>query len=297
MRITRGYKSDQVEDRRGQRFAGGGGGLGGGGLNLLGWLFKRFGIAGVLVGGALLYFMGGFGGSDGAGSGLSGPAAAPTTAAELAAEQPMVELVSFVFDDAQRTWSELFSREGQQYQLAKLVLFRDRTQSSCGVGQAAMGPFYCPADQRVYIDLGFYEELRKRFGAPGDFAQAYVIAHEVGHHVQHLLGTERKVRAASEREQAGANGLLVRLELQADCYAGMWAHGTQRRDLLEAGDLEEAMRAANVIGDDALQKQATGVVRPESFTHGSSAQRARWFKRGFENGRPGDCDTFAASSL
>jgi uncharacterized protein len=297
MRITRGYKSDQVEDRRGQRFAGGGGGLGGGGLNLLGWLFKRFGIAGVLVGGALLYFMGGFGGSDGAGSGLSGPAAAPATAAELAAEQPMVELVSFVFDDSQRTWSELFSREGQQYQLAKLVLFRDRTQSGCGVGQAAMGPFYCPADQRVYIDLGFYEELRKRFGAPGDFAQAYVIAHEVGHHVQHLLGTERKVRAASEREQAGANGLLVRLELQADCYAGMWAHGTQRRDLLEAGDLEEAMRAANVIGDDALQKQATGVVRPESFTHGSSAQRARWFKRGFENGRPGDCDTFAASSL
>ena len=295
MRITRGYKSDQVEDRRGQRLAGGGGGLAGGGLNLLGWAFKRFGIVGVLVGGALLYFMGGFGGSGG--SGLSGPAAAPSSAAELAAEQPMVELVSFVFDDAQRTWSDVFSREGQSYQLAKLVLFRDRTQSGCGVGQAAMGPFYCPQDQRVYIDLGFYEELRKRFGAPGDFAQAYVIAHEVGHHIQHLLGVESKVRAASEREQAGANGMLVRLELQADCYAGIWGNGTQRRDLLEAGDLEEALRAANVIGDDALQKQSTGVVRPESFTHGSSAQRARWFKRGFENGRPGDCDTFAASSL
>jgi uncharacterized protein len=295
MRITRGYKSDQVEDRRGQRMAGGGMGLAGGGLNLIGFLFKRFGIVGVLVGGALLYFMGGFGGSGG--SGLTGPAAAPPNGAELAAEQPMVELVSFVFDDAQKTWSETFSREGQPYQLAKLVLFRDRTQSGCGVGQAAMGPFYCPQDQRVYIDLGFYEELRKRFGAPGDFAQAYVIAHEVGHHIQHLLGTEGKVRAASEREQAGANGLLVRLELQADCYAGIWGHGTQRRDLLEAGDLEEALRAANVIGDDALQKQSTGVVRPESFTHGSSAQRARWFKRGFENGRPGDCDTFATSSL
>jgi uncharacterized protein len=292
MRITRGYKSDQVEDRRGQRFAGGGGGLGGRGVGLLAVLFKRFGIVGVLVGGALLYFMGGLGGG-----GASAPAAAPTSAADLAAEQPMVELVSFVFDDAQRTWSDLFAREGQSYQFAKLVLFRDRTQSGCGVGQAAMGPFYCPADQRVYIDLGFYEELRKRFGAPGDFAQAYVIAHEVGHHIQHLLGTERKVRAASESEQAGERGMLVRLELQADCYAGMWAHGTQRRDLLEAGDLEEALRAAQVIGDDALQKQQTGVVRPESFTHGSSAQRARWFKRGFENGRPGDCDTFAASTL
>jgi len=293
MRITRGYKSGNVEDRRGQRFAGGGGGLGGGGLNLLGFLFKRFGIVGVLIGGALLYFMGGFGDLGGS----SAPAAAPSSAADLAGEQPMVELVSFVFDDAQRTWSETFAGESQPYQNAKLVLFRDRTQSGCGVGQAAMGPFYCPQDQRVYIDLSFYEELRKRFGAPGDFAQAYVIAHEVGHHVQHLLGADRKVRAASEREQAGANGLLVRLELQADCYAGIWGHGTQRRDLLEAGDLEEALRAANVIGDDALQKQSTGVVRPESFTHGSSAQRARWFKRGFEHGRPGDCDTFAASSL
>ena len=297
MRITRGYRSENVEDRRAQRAAGlGGGGLGGGGLNLLGWLFRRFGIVGVLVGGAALYFFGALDGSGGT-SGLSSSGQAPLSEQEKAAEQPMVELVSFVFDDAQRTWSELFARDRQRYGAAKLVLFRDRTQSGCGMGQAAMGPFYCPTDQRVYIDLSFYEELRKRFGAPGDFAQAYVIAHEVGHHVQTLLGASQRVHEASEREQAGADGLLVRLELQADCYAGLWAHGTQRRELLEAGDLEEALRAANVIGDDALQKQATGVVRPESFTHGSSAQRAKWFKRGFEGGQASACDTFGADKL
>jgi uncharacterized protein len=298
MRITRGYKSDQVEDRRGQRmFGGGGGGLSGGAGNLLGLLFRRFGIVGVLAGGALLYFMGAFSSDGGPLGGVTAPASGAMDPAAQAAEQPLVELVSFVFDDAQRTWTEAFARDGQRYQLAKLVLFRDRTQSACGVGQAAMGPFYCPTDQRVYIDLGFYAELRQRFGAPGDFAQAYVIAHEVGHHVQRLLGTEARVHGASESEQTGERGLLVRLELQADCYAGVWGHGTQRRDILEAGDLEEALRAANVIGDDALQKQATGVVRPESFTHGSSAQRARWFKRGFQGGDPNACDTFGASAL
>ena len=298
MRITRGYKSDQVEDRRGQRMAGlGGGGLGGGGINLLGMLFRRFGIVGVLAGGALLYFMGAFSSDGGAIGGVTAPASGALDPAQQAAEQPMVELVSFVFDDSQKTWTEAFARDGKRYELAKLVLFRDRTQSGCGTGQAAMGPFYCPADQRVYIDLSFYEELRQRFGAPGDFAQAYVIAHEVGHHVQHLLGIDQRVHGASESEQAGERGLLVRLELQADCYAGVWGHGTQRRDILEAGDLDEALRAAQVIGDDALQKQATGVVRPESFTHGTSAQRARWFKRGFDGGDPNACDTFAASAL
>jgi hypothetical protein len=292
MRIQRGYRSDQVEDRRNQPVMGGLGGLGGGGASLLGWLFRRFGIVGVLVGGALLYFMGGLGG--GGGSSLSGTQS--SSPADNAAEQPLVELASFVFDDAQNTWQQIFAQDGKPYQLAKLVLFRDQTQSGCGTGQAAMGPFYCSNDERVYIDLGFYEELRQRFGAPGDFAQAYVIAHEVGHHIQHLLGTDRQVQEASESERDGATGLSVRLELQADCYAGVWGRGTQRRDILEAGDLEEALRAAQVIGDDALQKQATGVVRPESFTHGTSAQRARWFKRGFDSGKPSLCDTFGAGA-
>jgi predicted metalloprotease len=295
MRITRGYKSDDVEDRRGQRVAGGGGGLGGGGANLLFMLFRRFGIGGVIVGGAFLYFAGGLGGGGGS-SGVT-TSADKVPAAELAAEQPQVELVSFVFDDAQNTWKEQLAKRGAAYQSARLVLFRDRTQSSCGMGQAEMGPFYCPSDQRVYIDLGFYAELKQRFGAPGDFAQAYVIAHEVGHHVQNLLGQSARVHAASESEQTGPTGLSVRLELQADCYAGVWGHGTERRDILESGDLDEALKAATVIGDDALQKQATGTVRPESFTHGSSEQRKRWFRRGFDTGDMTACDTFTPRSL
>ena len=294
MRITRGYKSDDVEDRRGQR-ALGGGGLGGGGANLLFSLFRRFGIGGVVVGAAFLYFMGGLGGGGGPAGVSTGGDKVP--AAELAAEQPQVELVSFVFDDAQNTWKEQLAKQGTAYQSAHLVLFRDRTQSGCGTGQAEMGPFYCPTDQRVYIDLGFYAELKQRFGAPGDFAQAYVIAHEVGHHVQNLLGLSARVHAASEREQTGPTGLSVRLELQADCYAGVWGHGTARRDILESGDLDEALKAAAVIGDDALQKQATGTVRPESFTHGSSEQRKRWFRRGFDTGDMATCDTFTPRSL
>jgi predicted metalloprotease len=296
MKITRGYRSDSVEDRRGQRAFGGGlGGAGGGGANLLVMLFRRFGIFGVVAGAAFLYFTGGLGGGGG-GSGLSSPADG-VPAADLAQEQPVVELVSFVFDDAQSTWQAQLAKRGSAYQGARLVLFRDRTQSACGMGQAAMGPFYCPADQQVYIDLGFYSELKRRFGAPGDFAQAYVIAHEVGHHVQNLLGLSRRVHEAPEREQAGPRGLSVRLELQADCFAGVWGHGTARRDILEAGDVDEALKAASVIGDDALQKQATGTVRPESFTHGSSEQRKRWFQRGFDSGDMDTCDTFAAREL
>jgi predicted metalloprotease len=209
----------------------------------------------------------------------------------------MVEFVSFVLDDAQKTWTQLFQQKGADYRHAKLVLFRDATRSGCGLGQSAMGPFYCPNDQRVYIDLSFYEELRQRFGAPGDFAQAYVITHEIGHHVQHLLGTDRKLQEASEGEQQGENGLSVRLELQADCYAGIWAHSTEQRSLLEAGDIDEALKAASRIGDDALQKQSTGTVRPETFTHGSSEQRVRWFKRGYQTGDLAACDTFAARTL
>jgi len=298
MRIPEGYRSKQVEDRRGEAPAGGGRGLSGGGVNLLGFLFRRFGIAGVLVGGAFLYFTGGLdlgGGTDTSSRGRSG--AAPQTSTQVAEKDPMVDLVSFVFDDAQSTWRELFARDSKQYSLAKLAIFREATESGCGEGQAAMGPFYCPADNYVYIDLSFYQDLRQRLGAPGDFAQAYVIAHEVGHHVQHLLGSDQRVQRAPRSQQEGEGGLSVRLELQADCFAGIWAHGTERRDLLEAGDVEEALNAASKIGDDALQRQASGRVRPESFTHGTSAQRRRWFQRGLTTGQPSACDTFASSSL
>jgi predicted metalloprotease len=288
MRITRGYRSDNVEDRRAQGASGGGFG-GGGGVNLLFMLFQRFGIPGVLIGGVLLYFSGGLGGGS---SGLTSPAASPESLAE---EQPLVELVSFVFDDAQATWSELFAKSGKQYRPAKLVLFRGSTRSGCGVGQAAMGPFYCPADGNAYIDLGFYQELRQRLGAPGDFAQAYVIAHELGHHVQSLLGESERVHRAPESQQAGERGLLVRLELQADCYAGIWAH--YARDRLTEQDIDDALTAASAVGDDMIQKKTQGYVVPESFTHGSAEQRRTWFARGFGSGQVSSCDTFAARSL
>ena len=259
---------------------------------MLFWLFQRFGLPGLVLGGVALYFMGGFGGGGG-NSGLSSSSSSTSTAEE----QPLVEFVSFVLDDAQNTWKEEFARRKLTYSLANLVLFRGQTRSGCGTGAAEMGPFYCSRDARVYIDLSFYEELKQRFGSPGDFAQAYVITHEIGHHVQNLLGTSDRVHASSEREQAGANGLSVRLELQADCYAGIWARATEKRQLLEAGDIDEALRAAAAIGDDRLQKQATGTVQPESFTHGTSEQRQRWFRRGYDQGTLESCDTFSAQSL
>jgi uncharacterized protein len=298
MRFQRGYRSSDVEDRRGDAAPVRGAGLSGGSSQLLGALFRRFGLPGVLAGAAFLYFTGQFqlGGGDATGS-RARSGAGPASTADLEAEAPMKEFVSFVFDDAQNTWKEQFDRDGKPYQRATLVLFRDSTQSACGQGESAMGPFYCPGDTRVFIDLGFYEDLKQKLGAPGDFAQAYVIAHEVGHHVQHLLGADARVHGAPKKAQAGDNGLLVRLELQADCYAGVWAHGTDRRDLLEVGDVDEALNAASKIGDDTLQRKATGVVRPESFTHGSSAQRQRWFQRGYAEGKPTACDTFAASAL
>ena len=288
MKWTRGYRSNNVDDRRGEVSRAG---IGRGGAGLLVMLFRRFGIVGVLVGGAALYFLSSMGSG---GSSLTGQR---DPAASNASEQPTVEFVSFVLDDAQNTWTQLFQAQGKRYRPARLQIFRDSLPSACGLGQSAMGPFYCPSDQKVYIDLSFYDELRQRFGAPGDFAQAYVISHEIGHHVQHLLGLDREVQGASERERTGEGGASVRLELQADCFSGVWAHSTHQRQLLEAGDLEEALKAAAVIGDDALQKQAGGAVRPESFTHGSSAQRARWFKRGFESGDMASCDTFAAQTL
>ena len=289
MKWTPGHQSNDVEDRRGDSPASAG--MGGGAFALLFFLFRRFGIVGVLIGGAALFFLGQFGSSSQLTGGEQRSATGDRT------EQPMVEFVSFVLDDAQKTWTELFQKRGAAYQHTKLVLFRDAVRSGCGLGQAAMGPFYCPSDQRVYIDLSFYDELRQRFGAPGDFAQAYVITHEIGHHVQHLLGHDQRVHEASESEREGENGLSVRLELQADCYAGIWAHSTEQRSLLEAGDIDEALKAASKIGDDALQKQSTGSVRPETFTHGSSEQRARWFKRGYQTGDLAACDTFASRGL
>jgi predicted metalloprotease len=207
-------------------------------------------------------------------------------------EDSLVAFVSFVLDDAQNTWTGIMQQHGAPYEHATLVLFRDAVRSACGVGQEAMGPFYCPGDERLYIDLGFYDELKRRFGAPGDFAQAYVIAHELGHHIQRLTGTEAKVRRAQEQDPESANALSVALELQADCYAGIWGHSTNERQILEQGDVEEGLNAAAAVGDDRIQQQTGEGVHPESFTHGSSAQRVGWFRRGFERGRMEDCDTF-----
>jgi predicted metalloprotease len=211
---------------------------------------------------------------------------------ETASERESRELVSAVLDDAQGVWKQALPG----YRDARLVLFRNVVQSGCGVAQSAMGPFYCPADERIYIDLGFYDELRTRFAAPGDAAQAYVLAHEIGHHVQHLMGTDAQVRELQQRRPQSANDLSVRMELQADCYAGVWGYTTQQRRLLDAGDVDEALGAASAVGDDRIQAQQTGRIRPESFTHGSAQQRASWFKRGFQSGRPESCDTFAGAA-
>jgi predicted metalloprotease len=280
MRWTPGGRSSDLEDRRGSR------GFGGGGM--------RIGVGGAVVLLVLsLIFKQDFfslvaGGGGAAESAESGPVASTPE------EDKRVEFVSFVLDDAQSTWERIFQERGQQYQHAKLVLFRDAIQSACGFAEAATGPFYCPGDQRVYIDLGFYDELQQRFGAPGDFAQAYVLAHELGHHVQRLLGTEAEVRQRQQQRPDQANDLSVRLELQADCFAGVWGHETGQRNLLEAGDVDEGLAAAAAVGDDRIQRMSGQGVHPEAFTHGSSAQRTDWFRRGFESGRPENCDTFTS---
>ena len=218
------------------------------------------------------------------------PAASRST--QSPQEQREVQFVSFVLDDTQRTWDRIAPQSGFSYRHAKLVLFRNVNESACGRAESATGPFYCPADEKVYIDLSFYDELRQRFGAPGEFAQAYVIAHEIGHHVQKLMGTEAKVRRLQQSNPGARNQLSVRLELQADCYAGVWGNSTSERKIIDEGDVATALRAAAAIGDDRLQKMATGHVTPDSFTHGSSAQRQQWFRRGLESGRPSDCNTF-----
>jgi predicted metalloprotease len=281
MRWSPGGRSSNIEDRRGGggRFIGGAGGLGAGTiiiLIILSLVFKRdmfqlVGDPGVAAGPET----------------ASGPPAETTPA-----EERLVDFVSFVLDDAQGVWGQVLPQHGMQYRPARLVLFRDAIQSACGLGEAATGPFYCPGDEKVYIDLGFYQELQQRFGAPGDFAQAYVLAHEIGHHVQNLLGTEAEVRRARSNRPDLGNQLSVRLELQADCYAGIWAHSTAQRDLLERGDVEEGLGAAAAVGDDRIQRMGGGRVAPEAFTHGSSEQRMQWFQRGFKSGRLDDCDTF-----
>jgi predicted metalloprotease len=215
--------------------------------------------------------------------------AAPMTAADSAAEEPEVRFVSFVLDDVQNTWAGVLPNYGARYHPARLVLFRNSTDSGCGTAQSVMGPFYCPVDERVYLDLGFFDELKQRFGASGDFAQAYVIAHELGHHVQHILGTDAQIRRAEESNPEQANQLSVRLELQADCYAGVWAHSTQQRRLLQQGDIDEALNAAAAVGDDRIQQRSTGRINVDSFTHGSAAQRSASFRRGFESGDPRSC--------
>ena len=284
MRWTPGGVSGDIEDRRSE-----GGGpirgshLGLGGtilLLLLSLIFKRDLVS--LFSGA----------TD------VGPAANQASrSVEGPAEANMVQFVSFVLDDNQKTWESLLPQQGgMPYRHAKLVLFRDATESSCGLAQSATGPFYCPADEKVYIDLGFYDELRRRFGAPGDFAQAYVIAHELGHHVQHLRGIDARVREVQESRPDAANQLSVRLELQADCLAGIWGHSTAQRNILEQGDAEEALNAAAAIGDDRIQNQSGRGVQPDSFTHGSSAERVEWFRRGLESGDLNRCDTFGRGS-
>jgi uncharacterized protein len=278
MKWTPGNMSRNVEDRRGMRMGPGGFGIGGGLILLvLSLVFGRnfFEEAGPLT------------------TQQSSGEVAPVD--ESPQEKERRQFVSFVLDDAQAYWAQELPKHNAQYQDAKLVLFRDAVQSGCGVAQSASGPFYCPLDQKAYIDLGFYDELQQKFGANGDFAQAYVLAHELGHHVQNLLGTAGRVRQMQEQRPGAANDLSVRLELQADCYAGVWGHSTNQRQILEKGDPEEALNAAAAIGDDRIQSEMTGQVRPESFTHGSSQQRLNWFKRGFTTGDPRNCDTFAGA--
>src|ERR1041385_5626346 len=282
MRWTPGGTSGDIEDRRDE--GGGGGGFGFGGMHI--------GIGGILILLVLsLVFRRNFftllSGGGSPSSSISEPDRERDTR-----EEPTVKFVSFVLDDTQKTWTELLGQQGVAYRHAKLVLFRDGTTSGCGAAQSATGPFYCPEDEKVYIDLGFYDELKRRFGAPGDFAQAYVLAHEIGHHVQKLMGVEQQVMALQRRQPSERNALSVKLELQADCPAGIWAHSTEQRNLLEKGDAESAINAAAAVGDDRLQKMATGRVSPESFTHGSSAQRTEWFKRGMDQGSLSACNTF-----
>ncbi len=287
MRWTPGDRSEDLEDRRDDSSSSGIGGTGIGGIHL--------GIGGMLIVLILsVVFKQNFFSLLSGGSATTGRATmSQPDPQQDAKEEPTVKFVSFVLDDTQRTWQQILSAQGVPYRHAKLVLFRDSIDSACGLAQTASGPFYCPGDEKVYIDLGFYDELSRRFGAPGQFAQAYVLAHEIGHHIQKLTGIENKMRAAQQRDPSSANALSVKLELQADCFAGIWGHSTEQRNILEAGDVDQGLAAAAAVGDDRLQKMSSGHVNPETFTHGSSAQRTQWFQRGFTSGDFAQCNTFA----
>ena len=285
MEWTPGGVSSDVEDRRDDS---GGGGFGFGGMHIgCGGLILLAILSLIFHRNLFVLFSG-------------QPVAAPTHARPDTArdqrEQPEVEFVSFVLDDVQRNWDRVLPETAHvPYHHAKLVLFRNSYPSACGMAEDATGPFYCPQDEKVYLDLGFFDELRQRFRAPGEFAQAYVIAHEIGHHVQKILGIEGKVRRLQQRRPEEANALSVRLELQADCLAGVWGSSTAQRSLIQESDVESALRAAAAVGDDRLQRMSTGHVSPETFTHGSSAQRVHWFREGLESGRIAACNTFRAS--
>jgi uncharacterized protein len=280
MRWQGGRRSDNVEDYRGSRFSGGG---------------LKLGVGGTLIALVAAYFLGidprvilGLAQSTG-GSGPDQPAQVGPPPDEMG------QFVSVVLADTEDTWTAIFQANGRQYTPPKLDLFTSQINTGCGFADSGVGPFYCPADSKVYLDPSFFQELQTRFQAPGDFAQAYVIAHEVGHHVQNLLGTESKVRAAQENaSEVERNQLQVKMELQADCYAGVWAHNADRaRQIIEQGDVEEALGAASAVGDDTIQRRTQGHVVPDSFTHGSAKQRMEWFQRGLDSGSVGNCDTFA----
>ena len=293
MRLGDEQESVNFEDRSGQRggFGFGGGGLGGGAMGMiLSLVASRFGIGGVLILAlgycALTQLGGGGGGPSQVQSGVP--------SAETTVDPATRTLVLRVLGSTERRWTDLFAAQGSRYQPTTLVFYNQTNQSGCGIAQAAMGPFYCPSDQKIYLDTSFFDELQNRFGAAGDFAQAYVIAHEVGHHIQGLTGVLDDARQAQSRSSSTeGNAVQVRVELQADCYAGVWA--ANDRNLMEPGDLEEGLRAARAIGDDTLQRQTQGRVVPESFTHGSSEQRMQWLRRGLETGDPKACDTFNAA--
>lgn len=283
-----GGVSDDIEDRRDS--PGGGGGFGGmrlgGGMGIGGTLVLI--VLSLIFGRNFLDMFSGGGSPEG-----ERPAASAPRSKD--AESTQVQFVSFVLDDLQATWQKLLpDQSNRQYRHAKLVLYRDATRSACGVGESATGPFYCPEDEKVYLDLGFFDDLKNRFGAPGEFAAAYVIAHEIGHHVQKVLGIESKVRRMRQNDPSEANPLSVRMELQADCLAGVWAKSTAQRKIIDQSDVQAGLQAAAAVGDDRLQKRSTGRVSPESFTHGSSQQRMEWFQRGLSAGQLSGCDTFGS---
>ena len=312
-----GDQSNNIEDRRGEGGGfggGGGGGLGGGGggfpMGGGGGLFKggiglvAFVVIAMIMGadpGAILSDIAGGGGGTSSYTPAPPSSSANRMGTPAPASDAQTQFVSRVLKSTEDVWHEVFQDMGRQYHEPKLVLFRDATRTECGVGQAAMGPFYCPADQRVYLDLGFFDELARRFKAPGQFPQAYVIAHEIGHHVQNQFGISAKVQQMRERmSKRDGNALSVRAELQADCFAGVWANRADKKrggKMIDDKDVDQALAAASAIGDDALQRQSQGRVVPDSFTHGSSAQRARWFRKGLETGDPRQCDTFRAQQL